>query len=157
MGTDAADTTGSGRFDLIVTHLDQQLERLYQNVGEGYFEDATFRSRISYATFHLSGFGTRFMDYDNDGARDLFIANGHVLDNIQRYHADTTYAEPKLMFRNTGHGIFQNVSEQLGSDFQLPRVSRGAAIADFYNDGELDNIMRSIRQISSLLSYALCN
>ncbi len=151
MGTDAADTTGSGRLDLIVAHLDQQLARLYQNVGEGYFEDATFRSRISYATFHLSGFGTRFMDYDNDGARDLFIANGHVLDNIQRYHADTTYAEPKLMFRNTGHGIFQNVSEQLGSDFQLPRVSRGAAIADFDNDGDLDILVSNNGQPPQLL------
>ena len=151
MGTDAADTTGSGRSDLIVTHLDQQLARLYQNVGEGYFEDATFRSKISYATFHLSGFGTRFMDYDNDGARDLFMANGHVLDNIQRYHAETTYAEPKLMFRNVGHGIFENVSDQLGPDFLLPRVSRGAAIGDFDNDGDLDIIISNNGQAPQLL------
>ncbi len=151
MGTDAADTTGSGRSDLIVTHLDQQLARLYQNVGEGYFEDATFRSKISYATFHLSGFGTRFMDYDNDGARDLFMANGHVLDNIQRYHAETTYAEPKLMFRNIGHGVFENVSDQLGPDFLLPRVSRGAAIGDFDNDGDLDIIISNNGQAPQLL------
>jgi hypothetical protein len=151
MGTDAADTTGSGRSDLIVTHLDQQLARLYQNVGEGFFEDATFRSKISYATFHLSGFGTRFMDYDNDGARDLFMANGHVLDNIQRYHAETTYAEPKLMFRNVGHGIFENVSDQLGPDFLLPRVSRGAAIGDFDNDGDLDIIISNNGQAPQLL------
>ena len=151
MGTDAADTTGSGRSDLIVTHLDQQLARLYQNVGEGYFEDATFRSKISYATFHLSGFGTRFMDYDNDGARDLFMANGHVLDNIQRYHAETTYAEPKLMFRNVGHGIFENVSDQLGPDFLLPRVSRGAAIGDFDNDGDLDILISNNGQAPQLL------
>jgi len=151
MGTDAADTTGSGRSDLIVTHLDQQLARFYQNVGEGYFEDATFRSKISYATFHLSGFGTRFMDYDNDGARDLFMANGHVLDNIQRYHAATTYAEPKLMFRNVGHGIFENVSDQLGADFLLPRVSRGAAIGDFDNDGDLDIIISNNGQAPQLL------
>ena len=151
MGTDAADTTGSGRSDLIVTHLDQQLARLYQNVGEGYFEDATFRSKISYATFHLSGFGTRFMDYDNDGARDLFMANGHVLDNIQRYHAETTYAEPKLMFRNAGHGIFENVSDQLGPDFLLPRVSRGAAIGDFDNDGDLDILVSNNGQTPQLL------
>ena len=151
MGTDAADTTGSGRSDLIVTHLDQQLARFYQNVGEGYFEDATFRSKISYATFHLSGFGTRFMDYDNDGARDLFMANGHVLDNIQRYHAATTYAEPKLMFRNVGRGIFENVSDQLGADFLLPRVSRGAAIGDFDNDGDLDIIISNNGQAPQLL------
>jgi hypothetical protein len=151
MGTDAADTTGSGRLDLVVTHLDQQLARFYQNLGEGYFEDATFRSRISYATFHLSGFGTRFMDYDNDGTRDLFMANGHVLDNIQRYHAETSYAEPKLMFRNNGHGIFENVSEQLGTDFRRPRVSRGAAIADFDNDGDLDILVSNNGEAPQLL------
>src|SRR5256886_12621491 len=106
---------------------------------------------ISYATFHLSGFGTRFMDYDNDGARDLFMANGHVLDNIQRYHAETTYAEPKLMFRNAGHGIFENVSDQLGPDFLLPRVSRGAAIGDFDNDGDLDILVSNNGQTPQLL------
>jgi hypothetical protein len=151
MGTDAADTTGSGRPDLIVTHLDQQLARLYQNLGEGYFEDATFQSKISYATFHRSGFGTRFMDYDNDGTRDLFMANGHVLDNIQRYHAETTYAEPKLMFRNVGHGVFENVSYQLGPDFLLPRISRGAAIGDFDNDGDLDILISNNGQAPQLL------
>ena len=72
MGTDAADTTGNGRLDLIVTHLDMQLARLYQNMGDQTFDDATFRSKLSYATYHMSSFGTRFMDYDNDGgARPL--------------------------------------------------------------------------------------
>ena len=151
MGTDAADSTGSGRLDLVVTHLDEQLARLYRNLGDGSFEDATFRSKISYATFHLSGFGTRFFDYDNDGSRDLFMANGHVLDNIERYRADTKYAEPKLMFRNTGGGVFENVSNQLGADFLAPRVSRGAAIADFDNDGDLDILVSNNGQAPQLL------
>jgi len=151
MGTDAADTTGNGRMDLVAVHLDMQLARLYQNMGDGTFEDATFRSRLSYATFHMSEFGTRFFDYDNDGAIDLFMANGHVLDNIERYHADTKYAEPKLMFRNTGHGIFQNVSDQLGPDFLSPRVSRGAAIGDFDNDGDLDILVNNCGQTPQLL------
>jgi len=151
MGTDAADTTGSGRLDLVVTHLDMQLARLYQNLGDQTFDDATFRSKLSYSTYHLSGFGTRFMDYDNDGARDIFMANGHVLDNIQLYHADTQYAEPKLMLRNTGRGIFENVSERLGSDFQLPRVSRGAAVGDFDNDGDLDILVNNCGQAPQLL------
>ena len=151
MGADAADTTGSGWSDLVVTHLDQQLARLYRNLGDGSFEDATYRSKLSYATFHLSGFGTRFMDYDNDGRRDLFMANGHVLDNIQLYHAETRYAEPKLMFRNTGGGIFENVSDQLGADFLLPHVSRGAAIADFDNDGDLDILVSNNGQPPQLL------
>jgi hypothetical protein len=151
MGTDAADTTGIGRLDLVVTHLDQQLARLYRNLGDGLFEDATYSSKISYATFHLSGFGTRFMDFDNDGRRDLFMANGHVLDNIQLYHAETRYAEPKLMFRNAGSGMFENVSDQLGPDFLLPRVSRGAAIGDFDNDGALDILVSNNGQSPQLL------
>ena len=143
MGTDAADITGNGRLDLVVTHLDMQLARLYQNSGDGTFEDATLRSKLGYSTFHMSGFGTRFMDYDNDGFRDIFMANGHVLDNIQRYHSGTQYAEPKLMFRNIGHGLFENVSDRLGADFRSPRVSRGAAVADFDNDGDLDILVNN--------------
>lgn len=151
MGTDAADTTGNGRLDLIVGHLDMQLARVYQNMGDETFEDATLRSKLSYATYHMSTFGTRFMDYDNDGWRDLFMANGHVLDNIERYHGDTKYAEPKLMFRNIGHGVFENVSDRLGPDFQLPRVSRGAAIADYDNDGDLDVLINNCGQAPQLL------
>ena len=151
MGTDAADTTGKGRMDLIVTHLDSQLARLYQNMGDGTFDDATLRSGLGYATFHMSGFGARFMDYDNDGAPDIFMANGHVLDNIQRYSASVHYAEPKLMFRNLGHGAFKNVSSDLGRDFQLPRVSRGAAIGDFDNDGDLDILVNNNGERPQLL------
>jgi hypothetical protein len=151
MGTDAADTTGSGRLDLIVGHLDMQLARVYQNMGDQTFEDATLRSKLAYSTYHMSTFGTRFLDYDNDGWRDLFLANGHVLDNIERYHADTKYAEPKMMFRNTGRGIFENVSDQLGPDFQVHRVSRGAAIGDFDNDGDLDILVSNNGQTPQLL------
>ena len=151
MGTDAADTTGNGRLDLVVGHLDMQLARVYQNQGDQTFEDATLRSKISYSTYHMSTFGTRLMDYDNDGARDLFMANGHVLDNIERYRSETHYAEPKLMFRNVGHGVFENVSDRLGADFQLPRVSRGAAVGDFDNDGDLDILINNNGQPPQLL------
>ena len=143
MGVDAADASGKGRMDLMVTHLDSQLARFYQNMGAGVFDDATLRSKISYATFHMSGFGTRFMDYDNDGWRDVFMADGHILDNIERYRTEVRYAEPKLMFRNNGRGIFENVSGRLGADFQLPRVSRGAAIGDYDNDGDLDILVNN--------------
>ncbi len=138
MGTDAADTTGDGWLDIMVTHLDFQQARLYRNLRDGSFEDATFAAKLGYATWHYSGFGTRFMDYDNDGARDIVMVNGHILDNIQLYHEDIRYREPKLMFRNRGHGIFENVSHQLGPDFSVPCVSRGAAVGDYDNDGNLD-------------------
>lgn len=151
MGTDAADTTGDGQMDLVVTHLDSQLARLYRNRGDGTFDDATLQSQLGYATFHMSGFGARFMDYDNDGARDIFMANGHVLDNIARYNSTVHYAEPKLMFRNLGKGIFENVSDRLGADFLLPRVSRGAAVGDFDNDGDLDVLVNNNGQAPQLL------
>ena len=151
MGVDAADVNGDGRMDLFVTHLDTQLARLYQNGGANGFEDATLRSKIGYATYRISGFGTRIFDYDNDGARDIFLANGHVLDNIQLYHAETRYAEPKFMFRNTGHGVFENVSDALGNDFKLARVSRGAAVGDFDNDGDLDVLINNSGQGAQLL------
>ncbi len=143
MGTDAANTTGNGKMDLIVTHLNSQLARFYRNRGDGTFDDDTMQSQLGYATFHMSGFGTRFMDYDNDGWPDIFMANGHVLDNIERYNSSVHYAEPKLMFRNLGNGTFQNVSTALGADFLLPRVSRGAAVADFDNDGNLDILVNN--------------
>src|SRR5438270_4452444 len=81
MGTDAADYDRDGLPDLFVTHLDLEYNRLYHNDGNGTFSDATFASKVGTGTFRMSGFGTRFIDYDNDGWRDLFIANGHVLDN----------------------------------------------------------------------------
>ena len=151
MGVDAADTTGSGRLDLIVCHLDMQLNRLYRNMGDESFIDATLSSKIGYDSYQVSGFGTRFLDYDNDGARDLFVANGHVMDNIQLYHPDTTYAEPKHMFRNIGRGRFENVSDGLGPDMQQPHVSRGAAAGDFDNDGDLDILVSGCGQRPQLL------
>jgi enediyne biosynthesis protein E4 len=151
MGADAADATGKGMLDLIVTHLDFEQARFYHNLGDGSFDDATLAAKLGYATFHLSGFGARFLDYDNDGARDIFIANGHILDNIQLFHSSTRYAEPKLMFRNSGRGSFENVSDNVGADFRLPRVSRGVAIADFDNDGDLDILVSNNGQAPQLL------
>ncbi len=151
MGVDAADTTGSGRLDLFVGHLDLQLGRLYRNGGEQGFTDSTLTAQIGFATYHMSSFGLRFFDYDNDGARDLFIANGHVLDNIQLYHSDTRYAMPKQMFRNTGRGKFEDVSSRLGPDFLQPRVSRGAAAGDFDNDGDIDLLINNSGQAPQLL------
>ncbi|MGI9072591.1 MAG: CRTAC1 family protein [Bryobacteraceae bacterium] len=137
MGADAADYDGDGLPDLFVTHLDLEYNRLYRNQGDGTFADTTFPAKLGAGTFRMSGFGTRFVDYDNDGWRDLFIANGHVLDNVQYFHAGTDYAEPKTVYRNV-HGAFQNVTKQLGPDLVTPRVSRAAAFADYDNDGDMD-------------------
>jgi hypothetical protein len=149
MGVDAADYDGDGRLDLFVTHLDLEFNRLYRNNGDGTFEDTTFSGKLGYHAYHMSGFGTRFMDYDNDGWRDLFIANGHVLDNVPLFHTDTTYAEKKLMFRNV-RGVFEPAGDLLGADFARPRVSRAAAVADFDNDGDLDILVSNNGQAPQL-------
>ena len=150
MGVDAADFDGDGRLDLFVTHLDLEFNRLYRNLRDGSFEDASFHARLGYSTYRFSGFGTRFLDFDNDGWRDLFIANGHVLDNVTRYHAGTTYAEPKTVYRNLG-GTFRDVTQELGPDLLEPRVSRAAAVADFDNDGDLDILITNNGQAPQLL------
>jgi hypothetical protein len=143
MGVDAADTANTGRLDIYITHLDLQLNRFYRNLGDESFTDASLSSKLGNDTYQFSGFGTRFMDYDNDGLTDLFVANGNVMDNVQLYHPNTTYAEPKQMFRNIGRGKFENVSNKLGPDMEKPHVSRGCASGDFDNDGDLDVLVSS--------------
>jgi hypothetical protein len=150
MGVDAADFDGDGRLDLYLTHLDFEFDRLYRNSGDGVFEDATFGAKLGYDSFHVSGFGAGFIDYDNDGRRDIFTVNGHVLDNIQLYHAETAYAEPKIVYRNSG-GKFDNVSTRLGPDVQREKVSRAAAFADYDNDGDVDVLVSNSGQAAELL------
>lgn len=151
MGTDAADYDGDGRMDIFVTHLDHEFDRLYHNNGDGTFDDVTFESQIGEHVFLYSGFGMRFLDFDNDGGLDIFVANGHILDNINLFQLEVTYAEPNLMFRNLGSGRFENVSNELGPDFSAPRVSRGAALGDYDNDGDLDLLVSNNAQTPQLL------
>lgn len=150
MGTDAGDIDGDGLLDLYVTHLDFELDRLYRNQGDGTFEDAVFSAKLGYETFQTSGFGTRFVDYDNDGRLDIIAVNGHVMDNIELFHAKTTYAEPKLVFRNLG-GHFRNVTRQLGADLARPKVSRAAAFGDYDNDGDEDVLVSNNGDHAELL------
>lgn len=150
MGVDAGDYDRDGKPDLFLTHLDLEWNRLYRNRGDGTFEDTTFASKIGSGNYRKSGFGTGFLDYDNDGWLDIFIANGHVLDNVSLFHAGTTWAEPKTMYHNAG-GVFEDVSDRLGSDFVSPRVGRAAAFADFDNDGDIDILVANNGQAPQLL------
>ena len=138
MGTDSADVDGDGWFDIYVTHLDFELNRLYHNNHDETFDDVTYSSGLGNKATFLSGVSAKFMDYDNDGWVDILQANGSMLDNIQMYHSEVFYEEPKLMFRNLGKGKFEKVSELLGPDFMKPTVGRGLAVGDFDNDGDLD-------------------
>jgi hypothetical protein len=138
MGIDAADLDGDGWLDIYVTHLDFELNRLYHNNHDETFDDATFSSGIGNKAIFFSGLTAKLLDYDNDGWTDISQVNGSMLDNIHLYHSEVTYKEPKLMFRNLGHGKFEKISEQLGPDFMRPVAARSLAVADYDNDGDLD-------------------
>ena len=151
MGIDAADVGGDGWPDIYITHLSQQLSRLYRNNHDGTFDDATYSSGIGIEVVHLSGVSGCFMDYDNDGWTDIIQANGAMLDNINLYHGEESYPQPKSMFRNLGQGRFKMVSEQLGADFMRPTVARGLAVADYDNDGDLDIVISNRGDYPQLL------
>ncbi len=135
MSADAADLRNNGRMDLFVSHLDFELNRLYFSNGDGTYTDATITSGIGQSNILNSSFGARFFDFDNDGWRDLLLINGHILDNIARYHPDVNYAESKKLYRNTGDGHFVDASATQPATFLAPKVGRGLAVGDYANDG----------------------
>jgi enediyne biosynthesis protein E4 len=140
MGVDFADYNNDGWPDLVVTDLANQRYALYQNNGDGTFNYASHTAGIGQMTLSHSGWGVRFLDYDNDGWKDILIAQGHDLDTINLTFPNLRYREPMLLARNTGHG-FVDVSQQSGSVFQKPWVARGMAIGDIDNDGRLDAVV----------------
>jgi enediyne biosynthesis protein E4 len=143
MSADAADLRNNGMFDLYVSHLDFELNRLYRNNGNAIFADDTIASGIGRSNMLESSFGARFFDFDNDGWRDLLMTNGHILDNIALYHPQVKYAEERRLYRNTGEGHFVDATNTQGADFRAPRVGRGLAVGDYDNDGWLDFLVNN--------------
>jgi enediyne biosynthesis protein E4 len=137
MGVDAADYDHSGYPSVMITNFSNQMLSLYHNEGKGLFVDEAPQSAIGRATLLTLGFGCFFFDYDLDGWPDIFIANGHIDPDIQRVQANVKYAMPPHLFRNLGKGRFEEVTTQMGPAFSAPRVGRGAAYADVFNDGRL--------------------
>ena len=141
MGVDTADYDRSGHPSLLITNFANQMLSLYHNEGTGLFVDEAPQSEIGRASLLTLGFGCFFFDYDLDGWPDVFVANGHIDPDIQRVQANVKYAMPPHLFRNLGKGKFEEVTKSVGAAFSVPRVARGAAYADIYNDGRLDVLM----------------
>jgi hypothetical protein len=140
MGVDFADYNNDGLPDLVITDLASQMYALYRNNGDGTFTYESYPSGIGRMTMTHSGWGVRFLDYNNDGWKDLLIAQGHDLDTIELTFPNLRYREPMLLARNTGQS-FEDVSAEAGRVFREAWVGRGLAIGDIDNDGRLDAVV----------------
>src|SRR3954466_9276758 len=138
MGVDAADYDNDGRVDVFVTALSNETYPLFRNNGEMSFSYATGTTGLGPITIPYSGWGARFADFDADGLRDIFVAQGHVLDTIEQTTGFLLYRQPPLLLRNTGRP-FVNVSESAG--LKVPLAARGAAFGDIDNDGDTDVVL----------------
>jgi len=138
MGVDAVDYDRSGHASLIITNFSNQMLSLYHNEGNGLFVDEAPRSEVGRASLVTLGFGCFFFDYDNDGWPDIYIADGHIENEIEKVQKRVTYAEAPHLFRNLTGGKFEEVTAKVGAGFATPKVARGAAFADINNDGALD-------------------
>lgn len=140
MGIDCADYDNDGFVDVLITTLSNEKYALYRNNGDLSFTYTTNTSAVGQITLLNSGWGARFVDVDNDGWRDLFVAQSHVLDTIDKSTAYLKYKQPLLLMRNTGKG-FVNISANAGAAFNAPLAARGAAVGDLNNDGQLDAVV----------------
>jgi hypothetical protein len=153
MGVDGGDVDGDGRLDLMVTNFSEEYDTLYLGEDGGFFDDGTARAGLAGITFKPLGFGLGFFDAELDGDLDVFIANGHILDNVQELSPGTEirYAQTAQLLENDGRGRFRDVSAAQGAWFREPRVARGAAFADFDDDGDVDVAVMAIDRGLSLL------
>ena len=140
MGVEFTDYNNDGFPDLVITNLANQMYALYRNNGDGTFTYDSYLSGLAKMSFMHSGWGMRFLDYDNDGWKDLIIAQGHDLDNIELTFPNLHYREPMLLARNTGKH-FVDVSAEAGAAFQQSWVARGLATGDLDNDGRVDVVV----------------
>ena len=149
MGAGVADYDADGWLDIVRTNFSEQVTTLYRNHGGG-FEDASIRAGLGVNRKYL-GFGVDFFDFDNDGWKDIFIANGHVYAQIANRKLHLTYRQPKVLYRNAGNGRFADVSATAGAAIRAENLGRGCAFGDFDNDGDVDVVVNNLDGPPTLL------
>ena len=150
MGADAADYDGDGLLDIVKTNFEQDTSTLYHNRGDGTFDDVTYSAGLGVNTSFV-GWGTGFLDFDNDGWPDIFMANGHVYPEVDHALGDTAFRQRKILYRNRGDGTFEDISLRGGSGILLKRSSRGVAFGDLFNTGQTDIVINNMNDTPTLL------
>jgi len=151
MGVDAGDLNEDGKPDFAVTNFNDEYHSLFISTPSLLYNDRTVASRLAAFTKSYVGWGTRFIDYDNDGNLDLFIVNGHINQVIESTRQDVKYQEPPLLLHNDGNGVFRNMREQAGPVFESEYRARGLAAGDFNNDGGVDVVFTRLDATPVLL------
>ncbi|MBW8041687.1 MAG: CRTAC1 family protein [Planctomycetes bacterium] len=151
MGVDCGDYDNDGLFDFYVTSYEDQLATLYRNLGDGMFEDVTMLTGAGAGTLPQVTWGTSFVDFDNDGDRDIYIACGHLQDNVELYDDTKAYLARNILLMNTGHGKFVDISDKGGDGMKVKLSSRGAAFDDLDNDGDIDVVILNSRREPTIL------
>ena len=152
MGLCRGDVDGDGTLDYFVTNFSRETNTLYLNSG-GWFRDATIEHHLGQPGYLALGFGTILLDFDLDGDLDLYVANGHVLDNVETLHPgeNIRHEQEDSLYLNTGRGFFRDVSRESGDCFRRRLVSRGVAAGDYDNDGDLDLLVTHVEGPAVLL------
>jgi hypothetical protein len=150
MGSTVADYDGDGRLDIFKTNFSDDTSTLYHNNGNGTFDDVTFAAGLGLYTRYL-GWGTMFLDIDNDGWPDLLLVNGHVYPEVDKQNLGSTYQEPRILYRNNGNKTFSDISAQAGPGITEVRAGRGLAVGDLWNDGRMSAVISNMNAAPSLL------
>jgi hypothetical protein len=151
MGVGCGDYDNDGLLDFYVTSYAHQSATLYKNLGDGMFEDLTSSTGAGKGTFSNATWGTGFVDFDNDGDRDLFVAVGFLADNVEHYRDDITFEARNEILMNTGDGKFVNMTDQAGDGLKVKRSSRGAGFDDLDNDGDIDAVILNSQSGATIL------
>jgi hypothetical protein len=150
MGSTIGDYNGDGRPDIFKTNFSDDTATLYRNNGDGTFDDVTFAAGLGLYTKYL-GWGTMFLDVDNDGWPDLLLVNGHVYPEVDKQHLGSDYQEPRILYHNKGNGTFEDISANAGPGITTAMSGRGLAVGDLWNDGRMSAIVSNMNGPVSLL------